>query len=72
MSTNKEIVVLSAVRTAIGTYGGSLAGTPPADLAAAVVREAVARAGVAPEPGTPLSSPSSGSSSSMPNNSCEY
>ncbi len=49
MSTNKEIVVLSAVRTAIGTYGGSLAGTPPADLAATVVREAVSRAGVAPE-----------------------
>jgi acetyl-CoA C-acetyltransferase len=49
MSTNKEIVVLSAVRTAIGTYGGSFAGTPPADLAAAVIREAVARAGVAPE-----------------------
>jgi acetyl-CoA C-acetyltransferase len=49
MSTNKEIVVLSAVRTAIGTYGGSFAGTPPADLGAAVIREAVARAGVAPE-----------------------
>ena len=49
MSTNKEIVVLSAVRTAIGTYGGSFADTPPADLAAAVIREAVARAGVAPE-----------------------
>jgi len=49
MSTNKEIVVLSAVRTAIGTFGGSLAGTPPCDLAAAVVRAAVERAGVAPE-----------------------
>jgi acetyl-CoA C-acetyltransferase len=48
MSTNKEIVVLSAVRTAIGTFGGSLAGTPPVDLAAAVVRAAVERAGVDP------------------------
>jgi len=49
MSTNKEIVVLSAVRTAIGTYGGSFAGSPPADLAASVVKAAVERAGIAPE-----------------------
>ena len=45
---NREVVVVSAVRTAIGTYGGALAGSPPADLAALVVREAVSRAGVAP------------------------
>ena len=44
----REVVVVSAVRTAIGTYGGALAGTPPADLAALVVRESVSRAGVAP------------------------
>jgi acetyl-CoA C-acetyltransferase len=44
----REVVVVSAVRTAIGTYGGALAGTPPADLAALVVREAVSRAGVEP------------------------
>jgi acetyl-CoA C-acetyltransferase len=36
------------VRTAIGTYGGSLAGSPPADLAALCVREAVSRAGIQP------------------------
>ena len=42
----REVVVVSAVRTAIGTYGGALAGTPPADLAALCVREAVARSGL--------------------------
>jgi 3-oxoadipyl-CoA thiolase len=39
-------VILSAVRTPVGRYGGSLAGTRPDDLAALVVQEAVARAGV--------------------------
>ena len=43
-----DVVVLSAVRTAIGRYGGRLAGVPPCDLAATVVREAVSRAGVEP------------------------
>jgi len=42
-------VVLSAVRTPVGRYGGGLAGTRPDDLAALVVREAVERAGVPPE-----------------------
>jgi acetyl-CoA C-acetyltransferase len=45
----RDVVVLSAVRTAIGKYGGSLKDTPPADLAALVTKEAVARSGVAPE-----------------------
>ena len=40
-------VVLSAVRTPVGRYGGGLAGTRPDDLAALVVRAAVERAGVA-------------------------
>jgi acetyl-CoA C-acetyltransferase len=44
----REVVVVSAVRTAIGTYGGALAGSPPADLAALCVREAVSRAGIEP------------------------
>jgi acetyl-CoA C-acetyltransferase len=48
MSTNGDVFVLSGVRTAIGKYGGGLAGVPPCDLAAAVVREAVSRAGVEP------------------------
>jgi 3-oxoadipyl-CoA thiolase len=39
-------VVLSAVRTPIGRYGGGLASVRPDDLAALVIREAVARAGV--------------------------
>ena len=39
-------VVLSAVRTPIGRYGGALAGVRPDDLAALVIREAVSRARV--------------------------
>jgi 3-oxoadipyl-CoA thiolase len=41
-----EAVILSAVRTPVGRYGGVLAGDRPDDLAALVVREAVERAGV--------------------------
>src|ERR687886_1932474 len=48
MRTEHEVVVLSAVRTAIGRYGGSLKDQPPAELAALVVREAVRRAGIEP------------------------
>jgi 3-oxoadipyl-CoA thiolase len=39
-------VVLSAVRTPVGRYGGALAGERPDDLAALVIEEAVKRAGV--------------------------
>jgi acetyl-CoA C-acetyltransferase len=46
MSDQREVVVLSGVRTAIGAFGGSLKDQAPTDLAAMVVREAVARAGV--------------------------
>ncbi len=48
MIDEREVVVLSAVRTAIGRYGGSLKDHPPTDLAATVVREAVKRAGIEP------------------------
>src|SRR5712691_1601144 len=48
MNDLTDVVVLSATRTAIGRYGGGLAGVPPCDLAATVVREAVSRAGVEP------------------------
>jgi len=48
MDEKREIVVLSGVRTAIGTYGGGLKDQPPSELAAMVVREAVSRAGVEP------------------------
>jgi len=49
MGNEREVVVLSGVRTAIGTYGGGLKDQPPTELAAAVVREAVARAGIEPK-----------------------
>ena len=48
MATGRDVVVLSGVRTAVGKYGGSLKDMPPADLGAAVVREAVSRSGVEP------------------------
>ncbi len=41
-----EIVLLSGVRTAIGDYGGALKDVPPTRLAALVVRESIARAGL--------------------------
>ncbi|MEQ6249597.1 acetyl-CoA C-acyltransferase family protein [Sulfitobacter sp. HNIBRBA3233] len=41
-----EIVILGGARTAIGTFGGSLAGTPPTALGATVAKEALKRAGV--------------------------
>jgi 3-oxoadipyl-CoA thiolase len=44
-----KAVILSAVRTPVGRYGGALSGTRPDDLAAIVVREAVERAGVPAE-----------------------
>jgi len=48
MESQREVVVLSGTRTAIGRYGGGLASVPPCDLAATVVREAVSRAGIDP------------------------
>jgi len=41
-----EIVILSGARTAIGTFGGSLAATPPTALGAVAARAALERAGV--------------------------
>jgi acetyl-CoA C-acetyltransferase len=49
MDNGREVVVLSGVRTAIGDYGGSLKDVAPSDLAARVVKEAVARAKIAPD-----------------------
>src|ERR1022692_2963489 len=48
MHKQPEVLVLSAVRTGIGKYGGGLSTVPPCDLAAAVVRDAVTRAEVDP------------------------
>src|SRR5271165_4680342 len=43
---NREIVILSGVRTAIGGYGGSLKDSPPSEMAATCVREAVTRSAI--------------------------
>ncbi len=43
---SREVVVLSAVRTAIGTFGGTLKDTPLSTLATTAVRAALERAGV--------------------------
>ncbi|MBK7768159.1 MAG: acetyl-CoA C-acyltransferase family protein [Sulfuritalea sp.] len=48
MADRREVVVLSAVRSAIGTFGGALAGIEPAELAGIVMKEAVGRSGVDP------------------------
>ena len=45
----KKIVLAGACRTAIGSMGGSLSTVPAADLGAIVIKEAVKRAGIAPE-----------------------
>ena len=42
----KKIVILSGARTAIGTFGGGLAGTPPITLGATVAKAALDRAGL--------------------------
>ncbi|MFV0514372.1 MAG: acetyl-CoA C-acyltransferase family protein [Jhaorihella sp.] len=43
-----DIVILDGARTAIGTFGGALAATPPIDLASEVSRAAMERSGVEP------------------------
>lgn len=45
----REVVLAGAVRTAIGKMGGSLADVPAADLGAAVIKEALRRAGIPSE-----------------------
>jgi acetyl-CoA C-acetyltransferase len=45
----RSVVLVAPVRTAIGTFGGSLKDTPAPELGAAAIREAVARAGLKPE-----------------------
>ena len=44
-----EVYVVNCCRTAVGSFGGSLKDTPAADLGAVVVKEALIRAGIAPE-----------------------
>ncbi len=45
----KEVVIASAVRTAIGTFGGSLKDIGATDLGAIVIKDAIKRAGINPE-----------------------
>lgn len=44
-----NVVIASAVRTAIGDFGGALAAIPPCELGALVASEAISRAGIAPD-----------------------
>ena len=46
---SKKVVLAGACRTAIGTMGGQLSTVPAADLGSIVIKEALNRAGVAPE-----------------------
>jgi acetyl-CoA C-acetyltransferase len=43
----EDIVIVSAARTAVGKFGGALAKTPATELGSIVIREAIARAGLA-------------------------
>ncbi|BCZ44503.1 acetyl-CoA acetyltransferase [Clostridium gelidum] len=45
----RDVVIVSAVRTAVGSFGGSLKDVSAVDLGALVIKEAVKRAGVKPE-----------------------
>lgn len=47
--SKRDVVVLGAVRSAIGTFGGALADIEPAELAGTVMKEAVKRSGVDPK-----------------------
>jgi acetyl-CoA C-acetyltransferase len=48
MGMQREVVVTSGVRTAVGRFGGALASVPPTELGAKVIEEAVSRTGVDP------------------------
>ena len=49
MMSKREVVVLSAVRSAVGTFSGTLADIEPAELAGTVMKAAVERSGVDPK-----------------------
>lgn len=46
MNSDREVVFTGAVRTAVGSFGGSLAGVPPTELGSQVIRAAMTRGGV--------------------------
>ena len=45
----EDIVIVSAARTAVGKFGGSLAGIAATELGAIVIKEVIARANLTPE-----------------------
>ena len=45
----KEVVIVSAVRTPMGSFMGTLSSVPAAQLGAAAIKGAVAKAGISPE-----------------------
>ena len=45
----EKVIIASACRTAIGKFGGTLANTSAAELGAIVIKEAINRAGIAPD-----------------------
>ena len=49
MSEKREVVALSAVRSAVGTFAGALSGMEPCELGGLVIKEAIARSGVDPK-----------------------
>jgi acetyl-CoA C-acetyltransferase len=49
MKNNRDIVIAGAVRTAIGKFGGTLAGMPAQEMGGIVIAEALRRSGIDPE-----------------------
>ncbi|MGD7051492.1 acetyl-CoA C-acetyltransferase [Sutcliffiella horikoshii] len=47
--SNKEVVIVSAVRTAIGSFGGAFKDVSAPQLGSVVIKEALAKAGLAPD-----------------------
>lgn len=45
----QEVVIVAARRTAVGAFGGSLAGIPASDLGALVIKDILASTGVSPD-----------------------
>lgn len=49
MTNKRDVVVLSAVRSAVGTFAGALSGMEPCELGGLVIKEAITRSGVDPK-----------------------
>lgn len=50
----REVVIVSACRTPVGSFNGTLKDTPAVTLGALVMQEAIKRAGIAPEVPGPI------------------